>query len=242
MMNINDILSTPIIQTLGLTLLHFLWQGTLIALVLAALLFTLKSSASPVRYTVSCIGLVLMVLAPLATFIYLAPSVKPVYNFVETPEETLAALSISAPATVTTETLQEVAASEPSSPPGEAKKPFALFTAKTLKTYLPLLVGLWLLGVLILAFRLMGGLWLAHKLRTRSTKPVSEMLESAFHTLSSKLGIARTVRLRESLAVNVPVVIGWLRPVVLLPTCVLTGLTPQQLELILTDGWPTLAQ
>jgi hypothetical protein len=41
------------------------------------------------------------------------------------------------------------------------------------------------------------------------------------------------VRLLESALVRVPTVIGWLRPAILLPTCALTGLTPEQLEAVI---------
>ena len=45
--------------------------------------------------------------------------------------------------------------------------------------------------------------------------------------------IGRAIRVAQSAAVQVPSVIGWLRPVVLLPMSALTGLTPGQLESIL---------
>ena len=51
--------------------------------------------------------------------------------------------------------------------------------------------------------------------------------------LSRRLHIARHVRLLESTLVDVPTVIGWIKPVVLLPASALAGLSPQQLEAIL---------
>jgi beta-lactamase regulating signal transducer with metallopeptidase domain len=81
--------------------------------------------------------------------------------------------------------------------------------------------------------RLLGGLWLARQLRTKATKPVSELLESKLRGLANKLNISKNVKLRESLAVKVPVGIGWLRPVILLPSSAITGLSVKQLELIL---------
>src|SRR6185436_4431619 len=61
----------------------------------------------------------------------------------------------------------------------------------------------------------------------------SRDLQHLVHTLSARLGITRAVRLVESAAVDVPSVVGWLRPAILLPISSLTGLTHQQLEMVL---------
>ncbi len=98
---------------------------------------------------------------------------------------------------------------------------------------LPYLVVFWGIGVLGLSVRLLGGLWYLRKLRTSLTKPVSTMLMSQLHSVSERLGLARSVQLRESLAVTVPLVVGWLRPMILLPSSVITGLSVRQLEMIL---------
>src|SRR5213075_1678041 len=45
--------------------------------------------------------------------------------------------------------------------------------------------------------------------------------------------LRRAVKLVESAAVEVPAVISWLRPVVLLPASTLTGLAPKQIEMVL---------
>ncbi len=51
--------------------------------------------------------------------------------------------------------------------------------------------------------------------------------------LCRRLEIRRAVAFLESSAVSVPMVVGWLRPVVLVPASTLTGLSPRQLEAIL---------
>jgi uncharacterized protein (TIGR03067 family) len=51
--------------------------------------------------------------------------------------------------------------------------------------------------------------------------------------LAARLQISRTVRLLESIVVEVPTVIGWLKPVILLPVASVNSLTVQQLEAIL---------
>ncbi len=231
MTNLNDVLSTPVMQTLGSVLLHFLWQGTLIALVFAGLLFTLRSSSSTLRYKLSCLALVLMLLAPIATFMYLTPSAKPVYNFVDKPEQTI--LSQQTQQVSTPERTETTAPQQAVIPEVKETKVYKPSIRFSFKGYLPWLVALWLIGVLILSVRLLGGLWLTHQLRTKGIKPVSLVLESRLQDLAKKLELFRTVRLYESALVNVPAVIGWLKPVILLPASTLSGLSMEQLELIL---------
>lgn len=187
MTNLSDVLSTPIIQTLGLTLLHFLWQGTLIAIVFAVLLFMFRTLSSTLRYNLSCAALVLMVIAPVATFIYLLPSVKPTYTFIEEPGVVLVSPTVNAEVSE----MPTVATAEAVTPTGPATPSRSLPKIKSFKQYLPYLVASWLLGVIILSARLLGGLWLAHKLRTRGIKPVSEIFESKLHGLAKNSSLIK---------------------------------------------------
>ena len=64
------------------------------------------------------------------------------------------------------------------------------------------------------------------------TAPVAEQWQMAAVRLSRRLHIATPVKLLESTLVDVPTVIGWLKPVMLLPASALAGLAPAQLEAI----------
>ena len=64
---INAMLQAPLAQAIGWALLQFVWQGTLIALLTAALLAALRRSAADVRYVVSTIALTLMLTIPIVT-------------------------------------------------------------------------------------------------------------------------------------------------------------------------------
>ena len=48
-------------------LLHFIWQGALIALLLGGLLLILKRSRPQLRYLLSCTALLLMIVLPIVT-------------------------------------------------------------------------------------------------------------------------------------------------------------------------------
>jgi len=64
---LEDILSQEIIQKLGWTLLHFVWQAAVVALLWAILLRLLQKSAANLRYIIACLALVLIVLLPVIT-------------------------------------------------------------------------------------------------------------------------------------------------------------------------------
>jgi len=52
------ILESPAAQRLGWTLLHFVWQGVAVALVLRMLLAAMHHRGAAARYLVSCAALV----------------------------------------------------------------------------------------------------------------------------------------------------------------------------------------
>jgi beta-lactamase regulating signal transducer with metallopeptidase domain len=98
---------------------------------------------------------------------------------------------------------------------------------------LPRFLAFWTLGVTLLSVYHLGGWLQARRLRKRSTRPIPEPWEQVVEQLRRRLGIWKAVEILETSALAVPVVIGWLRPVILVPASALTGLTPQQLEAIL---------
>ena len=56
-----------IVEGVGWVLLHFVWEGTVIALALAALLALTRDGQARLRYALSCGALTLMLVAALAT-------------------------------------------------------------------------------------------------------------------------------------------------------------------------------
>lgn len=98
---------------------------------------------------------------------------------------------------------------------------------------LPWLVSAWFAGVLFLSIRLLAGWQAIRTIRRLATSPASEVWQERLRRIAVRLQVARPVKLVESALVAVPTVIGWLRPMVLLPTTAFTGLDPSQLEALL---------
>jgi len=95
------------------------------------------------------------------------------------------------------------------------------------------LVPLWLAGVILFySFRLAG--WLRiDSLRRRGVCAAPPEWQQRFLALAAAVRVSRPVVLLESCLAGVPQVVGYWRPVILLPLGALTGLGAEQVEAIL---------
>jgi CubicO group peptidase (beta-lactamase class C family)/beta-lactamase regulating signal transducer with metallopeptidase domain len=235
-LGLSDLLITPIVQVLGRVLLHFIWQGLAVALVLWLLFFVFRTSQ--VRYVLACVALVVMTLLPVFTGVRVARE----QARVEGNRYVLEALANSTAPTSMNEkaTLEEGVKVVRATPATQTATNAQATSDKTnylqvtinLDRYLPWLVVGWFVGVVALSIRLLGGLFVTQRLRTKLTKAVPKEIEERLEALAKKLKL-RGVKVVESLSVQVPMVIGWLQPVVLLPTSAISGLSVKQLEMIL---------
>ncbi len=112
-----------------------------------------------------------------------------------------------------------------------------VLSASTLRTHInaaiPWIVISWIAGVLLLGMWHAVGYVLASRLKTRHTRPIGEPVRDLFNNLRQRMRIRVPVRLLETTAMSVPVVIGWIRPVVLMPASVLSGLSTEQVAALL---------
>jgi beta-lactamase regulating signal transducer with metallopeptidase domain len=189
------------VQALGWSLLHFIWQGSAVAALLAGLS---------------------LVLLPITTF------------FVMREEGLGRAL---ATGSASLEAGRHVGDTIPASAGPAEDTGRARATTRDLRRriepMLPGLVGLWGFGVLLLSVRSFGGWAVVQRLRGTGVISAPPAMEDMLARLVARLRVSAPVRLYESALVQVPTVIGWLRPVILIPASALTGLSPEQLELIL---------
>ncbi len=105
--------------------------------------------------------------------------------------------------------------------------------AAVLSPWMPWCVVAWFVGVFVVSVWNLGGWIAAQRLKHLGTTPVALELLRRLSTLAERSGINRSVAMMKSLMVEVPVAVGWLRPMILLPAGILTGLTPAELDAIL---------
>jgi len=97
----------------------------------------------------------------------------------------------------------------------------------------PWLVEAWLIGVAFFSMRSAGAFLLLERQQRRQSVPVSGGLLDMCLALRRSLGVNRVIRFCECKWLQAPAVIGWFRPVVLLPITALTGLSETQLESVI---------
>ncbi len=99
--------------------------------------------------------------------------------------------------------------------------------------WLSWLVIFWVFGVALLSLRIFGGWYAGDSPCRRHTAPLPASLLTRCQHLCGQLAVSQSVRFFQPALVNVPTVVGWLRPVVLIPTAALLRLTPSQLEAVI---------
>jgi HEAT repeat protein/beta-lactamase regulating signal transducer with metallopeptidase domain len=233
MIGLDSMLLQSLTHALGWALLHFIWQGTAIAVVLAGVLFVLQNYAARLRYGVALGALMLMPVFLFITMrqVWATSQEIAVYSAktLRTPTSSGLTPAPETTANVMTVSLENNAIVEPPRAP-ERRNPW---TIAQLEPSLPWVVSAWLVGVLALSLRLLVGWRRAQRLKRCGITAVVANWRGDLTHLRRKMKATRPVCLLESTLVQVPTVIGWLRPVILLPVSALTGLTPPQLEAIL---------
>ena len=217
------------VEAIGWPLIHFIWQGAAVALALAVVLELLRRRSANLRYLVSAAALGIMAALPVVTALTLPDGTVAPKAAQPVAEPTGGIVAPANPGEVVSQTS---ANPTPMTIGNRTVSPPAV-DADLVTRALPWIVAGWLAGVLLLSIRLVGGWSRARRLVRTGTRPVSDDLERVGRRVMDRLRISTPVRLLESVIVEVPAVVGWLRPVVLIPVSALTGLTPQQLELLL---------
>jgi beta-lactamase regulating signal transducer with metallopeptidase domain len=204
------------IRLLGWCLLHFVWQGALLALVLCALLSRLRTPQA--RYASAVCALVAMLVVPCVTFAILEQSPDSIRQF------SIAGI---------TEIGNVPEAAKSSAALADVQPSFSFASFSVPIDWLSYAVIAWFAGVYMFTLRTLGGWMLLMRLRRQHAEPIAgELLETCL-TLQRRLGVPRTVRYVCSKVAESPAVFGSLRPMVVLPLSVLAGLSPWQVEAII---------
>ena len=223
---IQETLSQEFINAIGWTLIHSIWQGAIIALGFGVLLWILHRHSARLRYLSALSALLLMLVVSVLTFFYfLEPASEPTEISATFAGQEAGHLSV-------------VTHDEPVSVHFVENASFSSvgFWAEItayFHRHLPMIVVIWLMGVLLLLLRLVGGIAYVQRLKNYRTHAVAENWKRKLASLAHRLQVSKPVRLMESAIIKTPMVIGHLKPVILLPVGLLSGLPPEQVEVIL---------
>ncbi|RMG22882.1 MAG: hypothetical protein D6730_15620 [Bacteroidetes bacterium] len=217
---------TPFVEALGWTLLHSLWQGAVVMLILAGVLSLTRRRSAHLRYGFGIAALLLMLLWSSTTFLsyyqqaeagMLAPAAQAGSWLVEPTES---GWTVMAETASQQSTFWQLAVWQ------EGLKAFMQQNSS-------LIAAFWLLGSLLFFFRWAGGWFYLYRLRFSGLQQAPQAWQHKLDQLARKMGILKAVKLAESARVQVPLVMGHFKPLILLPAGMLTGLSPEQVETIL---------
>jgi|GEM_PF-6746518 len=210
-----NIFSPELTAAIGETFMHSLWQITGLGILLALGLLVVGRKASRSRYRMGVGALTSMLVMPILTFFYVYEPAA--------PTAVVDGASLAATAT------------------GFGFIPTASLSGETILEAIQnffnangfLVMGLWLMGALFFTLRLTGSYLQVRSLRHRHTSPAPAALQATLEKLKEKMNLRQRITLLESSVITSPMVIGALKPVVLVPMGLATGLNQDQIECLL---------
>jgi len=208
-MRLETLLTHPAVQALGWALLHFVWQGALLAAVL--IVANTLTRRPRIRYAIGCMAMLLIPVVFMATALRSDHAAT---------QHTIPA-HYDVPPTDTTVM----------APPGPAA--IAAPAPDRLANLPGWIVCGWLMGVLAFSIYTLVGWMRIRRLKRGAAEPANSAWLEAMADLMRRFQISRPVRLYISAIAEVPAVVGWMRPYILLPVSAVTGLNESQLRAIL---------
>jgi|GEM_PF-6369601 len=220
---LQDLMSDQTIYSLGWTIVHSLWQILIVTVLLRVLLHLFKNASTNFRYLLSATSLVLILVAGIITFIGVYSNYQP-----ETVASTVEEKGIFG------SLLSQTAISEQFSIlsiPALIAEKYTIVKA-WLEMNLSLIVMLWMAGILLFMLKFTANLFYVQRLKHYGTKSVSNEWQAMLKGLSDKIGVKKQVQILESVFAKGPMVIGHLKPVILLPAGLLFSMPIDQIEAI----------
>ncbi|XHR27202.1 MAG: M56 family metallopeptidase [Chthoniobacteraceae bacterium] len=217
-------------------LLHTLWQGGLAFLVLSAALALIPVRRASLRYSLCLLALASVLIAGIATWAWIDVS-KP-HPASTVPSVT--ATAVSSPGLSPNTDFPQANEMRPAVAPTLARPSMPQLSLSP--SWVPWFAAFWGLGVVVSLIRCAGAVIGVGKLRRSSREADDPRLIELARGLCLTLGIKRPVRLLVSERISLPAVIGVLRPAVLIPASLLTGLSPEYLRAVLAHEFAHIAR
>ena len=201
---------SALVNATGWALVHFLWQGCVIAVLFWLICVFSRDENARLRYW-SGLGAYLLSLATvISTFkIYYQPAVD--FSGKLLAPEPVNPFIVMSGATPDLWTALQVGI-EPS---------------------LPFVVALWSMGTLLMASKILVGWSRTRRLVKEGVSPIPLEVQRSLDSLLETLALSQAVRVLRSSLVKVPMVVGLFKPVILLPASVLAGMPQSQLEMVI---------
>jgi TonB family protein len=205
---LDSLLHHALLSSLALTLLHFLWQGLFIGALSWLILQIVPRENARLRYGVCALAMIASLLSPLITFMLVDGGSQK----------------------VSLETIDTINLAGFTLPVAELRNSVDGFEFSQV---FPVISLAYLFIVAYLSVKLIWQLRQVSQLKVSGVKAAEPSMQLAIERFSRQLGLRSVPVLFFSLKAQTPMVVGWLKPVVLLPAAMVTGLSREQLEMLL---------
>ncbi len=206
MIAIENLVHTPLANALGWTLFHSLWEGVAVALALLGIFCVVRSAQA--RYVSACVALAVIATGFVITFLLLRPE------------------GFGGAHTAIRES--------PTRPARRRMAGWMPFPQRLrAEDVLPWLAPFWFAGVIVFQLRSLASWIAARRLRNRGVCRAPDRWQQRLLELAGQIRLSKPVALLESCSSDIPVVIGYLRPAILVPIGFLSGMPECQIEAIL---------
>ncbi|MEO8218436.1 MAG: M56 family metallopeptidase [Acidobacteriota bacterium] len=228
------LLTSPAARLIGWTLVHFVWEGILLAALLALLLEWAREKSPELRYAMALVSLFLISTIPLITAVA-------THQWQPASSGSASAISllpsVKTPASLTHASSPDaaiiLAVFRDASHQMRALLEGRNTVREAVQSSLPIVVSLWLAGVLLFSMRFVRALLAVRNLLRTATTPALSRCEETVRRLHKRFNMTLPVKLMQSAMVQVPTVAGAIRPVILLPLSAITGLPQDELEMVI---------
>jgi bla regulator protein BlaR1 len=217
---INQWLPDNLVRTVCWTLIHSLWQGLLLAITAGTIMLLTKKNSAVARYNLLAVSFLLFILTICCTFAWQWQQAA--YS----DGANVAARQHDAPAT-------DMVLNAGNEKHDIIETDYAARFAAYFNRHAALIVVAWFIIFSAKCVKIISGLVYIQRLRHYKTCHPTDYWKQRMQELAASLQIRQQITLLQSGLVKVPVVIGFLKPVVLVPLALLTHLPQDQLEAIL---------
>lgn len=229
-----------LLSSLGGVLVSSLWQGAIFGAVLMVLLLVVR--AARWRYGLACLTLFTM----LVWFVVSAVGVVlPARDFTLSQSPVLENANVPAPEILTDSVVK--ASQQPLnrslSTPSRNQTDVAqvMLTSETRATFprfnlqdvLPYVSLLWMIGVALLSLRLLVSVYLLRRYRKESFELSERWVQERLQILVQRMNLKQRIKLLQTNTLTTPAVMGVVKPILLIPSSLVSGLSVQQLDMLL---------
>jgi beta-lactamase regulating signal transducer with metallopeptidase domain/transcriptional regulator NrdR family protein len=218
-----NLFNQEVVEIISQTLISVLWQGAVLSIILALILLSINKHKARVRYIISIVFLFSFALLAVFNSYFIAKEYNEDNLVIQNEAGTYPKIIIDQTINSNSNAIQQ----------SNILHEIGKSTDYIVTYYSQYIFLIWFLGMLIYSSKLLFGLLFIKRLRKTGILISDRFLLQKFQQLKKSMGIKKSVKIATSIKAAVPMVIGYLKPIIIIPSNIVTTLPFDQLELIL---------